>query len=237
MAKVKIRHGLAFYLDETVKDRPVQRTAFRTQVIDVSSNEAARLKSIGAAVAEDEELPRQGVLTPIPNTASDEELIAWVSVATKDEIAQAVAERPLLKDRLLSAADIIKKRLEAQQDLLNGLKPAISKGERLAAKRKEGQSAPTTGLTGRNQVTQSQDEEDLDDLEDEDEDEEEELDEDDPREVVKGNVDHVSKHLSEHPDQAGAVMEAENDLAEAQKRAPREGVIKAVQAAATSNSQ
>jgi hypothetical protein len=238
VTKVKIRHGLAYYLDETGDgDKPVQRTAFRGQTIKVSETEATRLKKSGAAVDADEELPMLGRITPIPNTASDEELLAWASVATKDEVARAISEKPALGDRIRAAHETIQERLKAQDEFLSGLEPTIKDAQKAAKRRPKAtgkNSAPTTGSSGVN-VTHTKvddEEEDLDELEEEEDDGEI----DDPAEVVKNNVDAISKHLSEHPDQAVAVMEAENALAAEHNRQPRDGVIRAVQAAANANS-
>lgn len=223
MAKVKIKHGLAFYFDES-GENPVQLTAFRTQVIDVSAKEAKRLKSLGAAVDVDEELPLLGRITPLPNTASDEELLAWVSVASRSEIAQAVEDRPELGDRILAARDTIQERMEAQQELLSGISSDIKKAQERAQERAQVE----------------EEEEDLigeGEEEGEGEGEGEEL-HDNPDEIVKGNVEAVSKYLSENPDQAQVILDAETRRADAlrasgDKRAKvREGVVQAAQAAA-----
>jgi len=223
VAKVKIKHGLAFYFDES-GENPVQLTAFRTQVIDVSAKEAKRLKSLGAAVDVDEELPLLGRITPLPNTASDEELLAWVSVASRSEIAQAVEDRPELGDRILAARDTIQERMEAQQELLSGISSDIKKAQERAQERAQVE----------------EEEEDLigeGEEEGEGEGEGEEL-HDNPDEIVKGNVEAVSKYLSENPDQAQVILDAETRRADAlrasgDKRAKvREGVVQAAQAAA-----
>lgn len=226
--KVKIRHGLAFYIGEDGH----QYTAFRGQRVDVPSSEAERLKTLGAAVAADDELPMLGRITPIPNTASDEELIAWVSVANNAEIAEAIAEQPALGDRLLAARDIVKKRMEEQDEILSGVDDVIKKAKALAKKRKAGtkRGAPTSGADGHNATVAIPDE-DGDDDEEEDDDEDE-LDDTNPTTVVRGNVGDVAKFLSENPDQYNEVLEAEKALALDKQREVRPGVVKAVEAAA-----
>ena len=243
MAKVKIRHGLAYYLVPVAgREDLAQRTAFRGQVITVSDEEAARLRASGAAVDHDEELPLLGKITPIPNTASDEELFAWVSVATKAEIARAIEERPQLGDRLLAAKAAYDKRIEQQNKFLSGIEETVAEGKKAAkaaAKRKQGNaksSAPTSGANGPNSTGTAPNEEDLDELEELDE-EEEELDEDDPREVVKGDVNSISKFLTEHPEQIQAVLDAEANLAQSQNREVRKGVIDAASVAANTKNQ
>jgi hypothetical protein len=233
--KVKIRHGLAFYLDEDGH----QHTVFRGQRVSMPASEAKRLKTLGAAVDADDELPMLGRITPIPNTASDEELIAWVSVANKSEIAEAIAEQPALGDRLLAARDIVKKRLEQQDELLSGVESVINQGKALAKKRKAAtkRGAPTSGADGTNAMAVIPDPEDeVDDDEDEDDDDDE-LDDTSPESVVRGNVSDVSKFLSEHPDQYSEVLEAEKALALDKQRDVRPGVLKAVEAAANISNQ
>jgi hypothetical protein len=235
--KVKVRHGLAFYLD---KDGH-QRTVFRNQKVSMPRSEAERLRAHGAVVDVDEDLPMVGRLTPIPNTASDEELIAWVSVATKGEIVTAISENPALGDRILAARDVVKKRLEAQDELLSGIDSTVKQGTALAKKRAsaEKRGAPTSGAAGknaRNLVSTDADDDGDDDEEDDDEDDDD-LDEDDPRAVVRGNVNEVSDFLVQHPDQAQAVLEAEKALALDKQRDVRPGVIEAVKQAANANNQ
>jgi hypothetical protein len=226
--KVKIRHGLAYYIDEDGH----QYTAFRGQKVDVPFEEAERLKALGAAIPHDEELPMLGRITPLPNTASDEELIAWVSVATKAEVAQAIAEHPALGDRLLNARDIVLKRLEDQNEILSGVDGVVRQGKALAKKHKAAvkRGAPTSGADGKNAKAVIP--EDDDDEEDDEDDEEDDLDEDDPASVVKGSTSDISAWLSNHPDQAVAVLEAEKALALDRQREVRPSVIFAVEAAA-----
>jgi hypothetical protein len=202
MAKIKIRHGLAFY-NTVVDGKEVEQTAFRNQIVDVSDKEATRLKRLGAAVDEGTELTLPGRIMPLPNTASDEELLAWVSVANAEDVAAEMKKNPGLKDRLDNAVNVFEDRMAAQRDLLSGLKGDIEDAHSAAQ------------------------------LPDEDE---EEFDEDDPREVVKGNVDKVSAWLSEHPDQFDAVLQAEQERRQKENKEPRDGVVRAVQAAAAHQS-
>jgi hypothetical protein len=235
--KIKIRHALAFYLDENGH----QYTAFRNQKVEVPTKEAERLKTLGAAVDVDDELPMVGRITPIPNTASDEELISWVSVATTSEIVEAVAEQPELKDRILAARDVVKKRLEAQDELLSGIDKTLKAGTALARKRKNAskKGAPTTGADGRNVNAVIPDDEVDDEVDDDDEVEDEEPDypADDPRMVVRGNVGEVAGFLAENPDKAQDVLEAEKAEALDKQREVRPGVVKAVAAAVNATNQ
>lgn len=238
LTEVKVRHGLVFYLNEDGH----QLTAFRAQTVKMSSSEAERLRALGAVVDANEELPRVGRITPIPNTASDEELIAWVSVATKGEIVTAIAENPALGDRILAARDIVARRLEAQNELLSGIDGTVKKGQALGKKRAnaEKRGAPTTGAEGKNTralIGQADDDEDEDGDDEEDDDDEEELDEDDPRAVVRGDLGDISAFLSEHPDKAQDVLQAEKDLALDQQREVRPAVLTAVEQAVIANNQ
>lgn len=226
MPRAKIVHAMAFYFDKDDN----QQIAWRGQVVDLSEKDYEHLDAIGALIPADSELPVHGKLTPLPNMASDEELIAWVSVATKAEIAAAIADHPALADRLQSAHDEIQKRLKAQDELLSGLKPTIAKGKAKAKTRaakaaeKKAAADKAAGIVPPPEP------------EDEEEDEEEELDEDDPREVVKGTVDEVSKFLSEHPETAADILAAEQEAATNDDREVRKGIIDAV-AAVTGHTQ
>lgn len=228
MPKAKIRHGLAFYMDEDDN----QQTAWRGQVVNLSQEEYDRLDKFGALLPVDAELPVHGKMTPIPNMASDEELLAWVSVATKAEIEAAIAERPAIADRLQAAQDEVQKKLEAQNELLSGLKGTIAAGKRKAKKRAASATKETTAQKAKAKAQQAEASSDEADGEEE----EEELDEDDPREVIKGTVDEVSAFLAEHPEAADDILAAEQEAATNDDREVRKGVEEAARLA-KSNTQ
>jgi hypothetical protein len=234
---VKVRHGLAFYLDAEGN----QHTVFRNQKVEMPASEAERLEALGAVVGPDDELPMVGRITPIPNTASDEELIAWVSVATKSEIVNAIAENPALGDRILAARDVVQARLEAQNELLGGVSSTVRQGKALAKKRAaaEKRGAPTSGADGKNarRLLDVDPDEDEDDDEEDDDDDDDDLDEDDPRSVVRGSVGDVAKFLQANPDKAVEVLDAEKAEALDKQRDVRPGIVHAVQAAANANNQ
>ena len=235
LVHVLVRHGMAYFLDKDGN----QRTVFRGQKVKMPASEAERLRAHGAVVDADAELPRVGRITPIPNTASDEELIAWVSVATKSEIVEAIAQNPALGDRILAARDTVKKRLEAQDELLSGIDSTVKQGSALAKKRAQADksTAPTSGAGGKNATRVTQDADDDEEDEDDDDDDDDDLDEDDPRSVVKGNVGEVSAFLNDNPDKAQAILEAEQDLAQDEDREVRPGVVAAAQAAISNKTQ
>lgn len=57
-------------------------------------------------------------------------------------------------------------------------------------------------------------------------------DELDPADVVQRNVNFVSSYLSSHPEQASAILEAEEERASEAGEEPRRGVVRAAEAAA-----
>jgi hypothetical protein len=124
MPQVKVRHGAVTW-QVRVGKREQTETAFRNMVVDMPQSEIDRLKPLGAVVDVNEELPLGGRLTPIPSTASDQELIAWASVANRDEIIAEIQRQPALGDRILAAHEIVQRQLEEQNELLGGLKPDI----------------------------------------------------------------------------------------------------------------
>lgn len=223
MGRVRVRHGAVTY---AVKqgDNTVQETAFRNMVIDLSDAEEQRLRAIGAVVDEEHELTLPGRLTPIPNTASDEELIAWASVANKGEIAAAVAERPEVGDRLRAAAQVVKERLEAQNELLGGLSEAISDGKSQAKQREKAAKARDRNQRGGNRTPAKQA---ATVPPPPDDDEEDDLDE-----VVRQDPNKVAEFIAENPQHAAAVLEAENRYATEQNAQPRDVVVKAAEVAA-----
>lgn len=245
MAEVLIRHGAARYRVPHGKGYVI-RTAFRGMKVDVPQSEADRLIREGAAVPPDEELAKNGRMLPLPNTASDQELIAWVSVASKAEIEAEIEAHPHLADRLLTAADAVKKRLEEQNEILGGLQDTVDAGLDAAAKREQAEATASAGSAddgavpvppapgavppatdgsvspesgGTPAAPSVSGTEVTHDL----------------GEVVKGSIKKVSQFLSENPDKASAVLEAEKVRAAQPDADPdhvREGLIKAVRTAA-----
>lgn len=225
MGKVRVRHGAVTY-SVKVGGRDVQESAFRGMVIDVSAEEEQRLRSFNAVVDVGTELTLPGRLTPLPNTASDEELIAWASVANKGEVAAAIAARPEIGDRLRAARQVVSEKLKAQNELLGGLDDVIEDGQKqakqnlkAASKRDKAQrggvKTPTKQAQASARVTADDDDEE-DDLDD----------------VVKQDGDTVAKFVADNPQHAAAVMEAENRLAQEHNREPRDVIIQAVTVAA-----
>lgn len=231
MAKVKVRHGAVTYSTK-IGDRDVQESAFRGMIIDISEEEADRLRSYGAVVDADAELSLPGRLAPIPNTASDEELVSWASVANRDEIAAAIADRPEIGDRLRAAAEVVKRRLDAQNELLGGLDDVVKQGQKEAKKRAKAAEERDKAQRGGNRAAkkaapakQAPPSGGADDDDDEEDDIADVVASDDPQEVVQ--------FVAENPHLASQVLEAENERAKASNGQPRDIVIKAVEAAAS----
>lgn len=231
MPRVKVRHGAITYKVQ-VGDREVQENAFRGMVVDLSESEADRLRSYGAVVDADAELSLPGRLAPIPNTASDEELISWASVANKSEIAAAIADRPEIGDRLRAAADVVKRRLEAQNELLGGLDDVVKEGQQEAKKRQKAAEKRDKAQRGGNRTpaktTPAKTAAASGGAGDDDDEEDDIADvvlQDDPNKVVE--------FVAENPHLAAQVLEAENERAKATNGQPRDVVVKAVEAAAS----
>lgn len=252
MPSVLVRHGAVRYRVPR-KGKVATLTAFRGMTVDMPQEEIDRLEPLGAVVKPGSELERDGKMMPLPNTASDEELIAWVSVATKAEIAAQIAETPLLGDRISTAALKVKEALAAQNELLGGLQETVDEGMQLAAEREQaeakaaaqgaqpgaepeadanaGNVSPEAGgdpsaVKGAGDNGGDAGGPNLDAIA--------------LAKVVSQSIPKVSEYLSEHPEQASAVLEAEKVRAaqpDAKPDTVREGIIKAVTAAAQHASQ
>jgi hypothetical protein len=248
MPVVQIRHGAVRYkVPKAGTPRGYSiKVGFRSMKVDMPQSEVDRLEPLGAVVGVNDELPKGGKLSPLPNTASDEELIAWVSVATAEEIASQIADTPDLADRIMTARATVTERLKQQNEILGGVDDAVAQGLELAAQRADAEAkaqaeaavqlppavteptpagadvVPPESGGDPSPVTKS----DGDDV-----DHAGNLDE-----VVAQSVPKVSEYLSEHPEQAAAVLDAEKVRAAQEGAKPpnvREGVIKAVEAAAS----
>lgn len=215
MAKYKVRHGLISYTAER-NGREVRETAFRGQVVDIRKDEVERLESHGAIVSEDEELPRPGSMLPLPETASDEEIRNWALGATDAEVREVIQTRPMLADRVEAAHRAVKEDLEHQAEHL-GEKAEVAQEAAKESEEEEQEeqssesSAPTTATEQQRAQAEAETEADN---------------------VVKGSNAEVSKYLSEHPEHANAIMDAETRRAQATGEEPRQGVRRAVEAAA-----
>src|SRR5688500_11259338 len=108
MKKVKVRHALIQY--RVTGDHGAIRTemAFRGQVVELPEDEARRLLADQAVIPPDQPLDRPGMMMRLPEAPTDEEIVAWVSSATTDEIVRLARERPILAHRLQGAAEWVR---------------------------------------------------------------------------------------------------------------------------------
>lgn len=97
----KIRFGIVTYAVEVDGGRR-QELASRGQIVDIPDidGQLERLDRMGATVAPDAEFNPPGILQPLTDDPSDEELRSWMAAATSSELADLIAERPDLADRL-----------------------------------------------------------------------------------------------------------------------------------------
>lgn len=228
MAKFKVRWALISYGNGTE-----QVLAFRGMTIeDVPANEVPALLDAGAIVEEDAELDMPGTLLPIPVAPSDEELVAWVGSASQTEVLQAVNDRPELSARIKDAWAAHQERIQAQlevlgqrideipdapaeepsEDELTTLETWINDQEDPAATRAQlDELAAAVPATDAAPV----------------------LDDEYFDQVVAQNVSDVTKFVSEYPQYASQVLDAENRRSDD----PRSTVVRAVEAAAAFSGQ
>jgi hypothetical protein len=237
--KIKIRHGLTRYLEPRTDGRgdTFLRTAFRGMIVEVPDDEAERLLAgpDPAAVRVDDELKKEGRISPVPTGAGAEELKAWVSVANQEDIETAVKDHPDMADRIRDARRLYETDLAAQNQLQGGVHPETGSAMTPSDLRPdgEGQGLPDDGienLGGQESIGERVEDDDLiggsyfsDD----------ELDT-----VVQGSVEKVSEFLAEQPSLAQRVLDAETRRASAAGAKPfRAGVQEAVRVAASHASQ
>lgn len=235
--RAKVRHGLIWWRPDP-KNPSNEDKAFRNMTVDLPKGEYDRLYALGAVVPATEELVKPGKMITLPETATDEEIMAWVTDATTAEIRDLAAQRPMLADRLRVARGVIEDRLRKQYELLGA---AIREADDAVESRSpvaDGEAEVNPAVDGSPLGDPDDGDDDDDDGDDEDDDDgdDEDLDED-PDTVVSWNVKKIQQHLSKHPEQASAIMQAENRLAEEEDRDPRQGVIRSVEVAASHQSQ
>lgn len=118
--KVKVRFALINYTAvDTVSRRPYQAIGFRGQIVTIiDPNEGRRLAELGAIVPEDAELERPGTLVALPESPSEEEVLAWVMAASPSEIRGLAADRPNLAEKIAGAAMRAEENHRRAMDLL-----------------------------------------------------------------------------------------------------------------------
>lgn len=126
MPKAKIRFALVPISYEDAKGNTLSRNYFRGDVVpDISEEEYERLAAMGAVVPADTELERPGALMALPDSPSDEELLAWVANASEGEIAQLALDRAHMVERIQGARTVAKANYKRQMEML-GRAEAVS---------------------------------------------------------------------------------------------------------------
>jgi hypothetical protein len=213
MAQRRVRFALiTFSTPDPKTGRDVPHTHFRGSVVDVpdeSMPSVADLDAQGATVLPDVELDRAGSLYELPENVTDEELVHWVGSASKAEIQTLAAQRPDLAFRIDGARMRVAEGARIRDQLLG---EAFSTAAQYAPEGSEFPPHADIFVAGQPVGTSVEGDE-----------------EEDPEHVVRGTVESISDYLSEHPDQAQAVLDAET----AQRSGhPRPGVVKAAETAA-----
>lgn len=236
MAKYKVRHALLSYTLGR-GGQGTGETAFRGMIVDIPADQAERFLALGAIVPEDAELDRPGTMVTLREAPTDEELINWVAGATDTEVQQLVLARPSMAHRVANIQETVKKRYDAQAELL-GERAKLAEAQAGEFPAVVGQSAmldesvtapapatpvpsvapvapvpPTAAAASAAAAIAPALPVDVD-------------------AVVRGTVGEVSKFVSENPQLAAQVLEAETRLATEKNDQPRQGVVRAVQVAA-----
>lgn len=213
----KIKHALVTYVvtkevgGKTVKS---YETAFRNQVVDIPDDQVKRLDDLGATVAPKTSLERPGTMMVLTDTATDEEIVSWVTGATEAETEALIADRPVMADRIRAAAATVAERFAEQNRHLGGV---------------DGTPATVDAAGGGSEADTPEAEAEGDDDEDLIGDPPTSVD---PADVVKGTAREVAEYIANNPDQANAILVAEEARAVASKEDVRVTIVRAAEAAA-----
>lgn len=219
MAEVKVRHALINYTvpgtDNLGNKRELDEIALRGQVVDIPDDQAERLRALGAVVDADLDLERPGVMMALPESPTDEEVIAWVRSARREEVVALAQMRPELVDRISGAMDRVERDYKRQMELLGHAVPEREREHDPAVTYPPsgGGGAPIGGDGGSGDPSGLSADE-ISELADS---------------VVLGSVEEVSSYLADNPTHAQAVLDAETRHKNGK---PRQGVVTAAQAAA-----
>jgi hypothetical protein len=121
MPQRKVRHALITYV---VDGR--QEMAFRGQVVDITDGEADRLDRLGATVEVSKDLERPGTLAALPESPTDEEIVAWCLAASPVELEHILRVRPELGPRIEGAYQHVVDARKAQDENLKAVSASIS---------------------------------------------------------------------------------------------------------------
>lgn len=229
MAEFKIRHALASWVHNGKS-----HTAFRGQVAEIPDDEAERLLSHNAIIPAADELMRPGIIQDLPASPSDEELIAWLSEANPSEVVMLIADRPEFRPRIEAAVEnvALAKGYEAQhlEDVrraMEGVAP-VQHSENNDDIVLDVPGAPTGGqgdMVGGSTSTGA----DTTDTSGDPGDDDIVVNTPDANAtgtssavdyaaLVTGPADGVAGYISTHPEEANAVLEAENAATDNQPR-------------------
>lgn len=223
MAKVKVARSLVRYKVEGKDDRKHSLMAFYGQTVDIPDAEAERLLASEEVVSVEETLDRPGQMMPLPSTASDAEVRAWVSVANESDLVALKAERPDIADRIDDAVAYVR-----ANDGTSGTKP--NPGE--VTPEAPAPEAPAPGAVTPEAPAPGAVITDEDIIGGGAEAKAYDPENDGFDKVVSGNVDSVSEYLKEYPADAQEVLDAEARRATAEQKEPRTGVLEAARIAA-----
>ncbi len=259
MAQRKVRHGIVQYTVGEGADLRYE-TAFRGMEVDIPKpQELERLDSLGATVPVEEPLQRPGQMLSLPDTAGDAEIMAWVLGATADEVASLVRQNPVMAPRIETAFLSVQRRLEEQNEHLGGLRLIAKQAEQAGAEQvvstdlsggttpaplpPEGTTAvnspgdaqgdPAAAPLGKGGAVADGAEEQGSPLADADPNELIGLPESEADKVVTtGTARVVAEYIANNPQNADAILQAEERAATKEKRDVRSTVVRAAQAAA-----
>lgn len=232
--KRKIQHALVQY---SVDGR--QELAFRNQIVDIPDDQVERLDALGATVEADVDLQRPGKMNQLPDSATDAEITSWVVAATNAEVEALVRERPVMAERILSAHATVAERFSEQNIHLGGLQKIAEEVE--ANAKAEADAALLAGLSEADlkvvrQLVGLTDDEVIALAELAEAKAQADLIGDvpfDADKLVAGSAKSVTDFISENPQHAAAILDAEGRRAIAAKEDARVTIIRAAEAAAS----
>ncbi len=236
MAQYLVRHAVLQYRSKNALGQDTFETAFRGMFVELTDEgEIDRFKKYGAIVDLEENLTRPGQMLSLPDTATDSEILSWVTGATVEETEMLVRERPVMADRILAAQESVKQRFEEQAQHLGGLK-AIAKetqeSESAALNVTTDNSAglapaPQPSATDRPAVNDPGEVPNVASGPGQILANDGSLSDEEADKIVSGPVKSVTEYISENPRHAQAILSAENRRSDE----TRVSVVRAVQAA------
>lgn len=219
MAQYLVRHALLHYRSKNAQGQDTHETAFRGMLVELTDEaEIERLKGLGAIIEPDAHLTRPGRMLTLPDTATNSEILSWVTGATVEETEMLVRERPAMADRILAAQESVQQRFAEQAEHLGGLK-AIAK----EAEAEQNTAADVSTPAPQPSATAQPAANDPGEL----------LSAEEADKIVGKGARAAAEYVSENPRHAQAILEAENRRDEP----PRSTVVRAVEAAASFTAQ